>query len=205
MALTAYPFDAQTVSETQYGDLFGAVAQSGIIGSSAGNDFKVTAVGSSMGLSVTSVGGASRAIVRGAAVLMTAAEPITVATSDATARVDLVVLRLNYVANSISPVVLKGTAGSSTPPSPSWGAGGYYDVPLALVAVGGGVTTISAGTLTDIRRFAGPTVGVWATASRPNGGTGGTSRDTARQNAIDLWVQPTAPAHAVGRLWIKTS
>jgi hypothetical protein len=168
MALTAYPFDNQSVTEQQYGDLFGAVAQSGILGAPSANNFLVTAAGSSMVLTVTAVGGASRAIVRGHAVLMTTSEQVTVTAAAATARADLVVLRLDYAANTIGPAVRAGTPGSSTPPAPVWGTGGVYEIPLASVAVGANVTTISAANLVDLRRFSGPTSGVWTTVGRPN-------------------------------------
>lgn len=167
MALTAYPFDNQTVTEQQYGDLFGAVAQSGILGAPSANNFLVTATGSSMGLAVTSVGGASRAIVRGHVVLMTTNEPVIVPTANTSLRADLVVLRLDYAANTIGPAIRTGTPGSATPPSPVWGAGGVYEIPLAAVAVGANVTTISTGNLTDLRCFSGPTSGAWTTAGRP--------------------------------------
>lgn len=148
---------------------------------------------------------------------------------------------------------------------------------LATVAVAANATTISQANVTDLRRWTGPTVGVWSTASRPttplsfghnttlnrweftlngstwqpvgyvdlgtaqvtgtlppanggtgvtslnalrsalglgtatnvpvpvaSGGTGGTDRDTARQNGVDLWLQPASPTHAAGRLWLKT-
>ncbi|UGL61832.1 minor tail protein [Microbacterium phage Franklin22] len=277
MALTAYPFDNQTVSEQQYGDLFGAVAQAGILGNPAANHFLVTATGSTMVLTVTAVGGSSRAILRGHAVLMTANENVTVPAANTQARVDLVVLRLDYGANTIGPAIRTGTAGSSTPPAPVWGVSGVYEIPLATVAVGANVTSINSGNLTDLRRWSGPTTGVWTTASRPNtplsfghnstlgrweftldgtnwspigfvdlnsaqtsgtlpaskggtgqtslndlrsalglgsatnvpvpvasGGTGATTRDGARNTAIDMYVQSTAPSHAVGRLWLKT-
>lgn len=167
MALTAYPFDSQTVSETQYGDLFGAVAQMGIIGSPDSNNFLVTASGSNMSLTVTAVSGASRALLRGHAVLMTANESVTVPASAATARVDLVVLRLDYTANTIAPDVHAGTAGSNVPPAPTWGVGGVYEMPLASVAVSANATTINSGNLTDLRIWTGPTCGVWPTAGRP--------------------------------------
>ncbi|QDH92397.1 hypothetical protein SEA_CELAENA_18 [Microbacterium phage Celaena] len=277
MALTAYPFDGQTVSEQQYGDLFGSVAQSGIIGSPAANHFLVAAGGSNMNLTVTAVSGASRAILRGHAVLMTANETVTVPASATQARVDLVVLRLDYSANTIGPAVRAGTPGSSTPPAPVWGTGGVYEIPLASVAVGANVTTINSGNITDRRRFTGPTVGEWDTVGRPttplslgynstlgrweftldgtvwepvgyvdlssaqvtgtlpvgnggtgqttlaaarnamglgnttgalpvaNGGTGATTRDGVRNTAVDLYLQATAPAHAAGRLWLKTA
>ncbi|UVT31649.1 minor tail protein [Microbacterium phage Kenzers] len=167
MALTAYPFDAQAVTEQQYGDLFGSVAQSGILGAPTANNFKVTAAGSSMALTVTSVSGASRALLRGHALLMTTNETVTVEAANTSARADLVVLRLDYAANSIGPAIRKGTAGNTTPPAPVWGTGGIYEIPLASVLVGANVTTISSGNVTDLRRFTGPTTGVWTTVARP--------------------------------------
>ncbi|QFP94276.1 minor tail protein [Microbacterium phage AnnaLie] len=167
MALTAYPFDAQAVTEQQYGDLFGSVAQSGILGAPTANNFKVTAAGSSMALTVTSVSGASRALLRGHALLMTTNETVTVPAAGTSARADLVVLRLDYAANSIGPAIRQGTAGNTTPPAPVWGTGGIYEIPLASVLVGANVTTISSANVTDLRRFTGPTSGVWTTAARP--------------------------------------
>ncbi|AYN56904.1 tail protein [Microbacterium phage Armstrong] len=277
MALTAYPFDNQSVTEQQYGDLFGAVAQSGVLADPASNHFKVTAAGSDMNVTVTAVGGASRALLRGHAVLMTASEVRAVSPAASQARVDLVVLRLDYSANTIGPAVKAGTPGTSTPPATTWGVSGVYEIPLATIAVGTNVTTINSGNITDLRRFSGPTAGVWTTDGRPavplgfgynttlnrweftlngtdwspigtvdlagtqvsgtlpaskggtgqtslnatrnalgiggntgdpipvaSGGTGATNRDGVRNTAVDLYLQSTAPAHAVGRLWLKT-
>lgn len=167
MAISAYPFDDQDISEAQFGALQGTSIATGIAAAPGTNHFKITATGSNMVLSATAVGGNSLAIVRGHAVVMTTDTTATVAAADATARVDLVVLRLNYATNSITPVILKGTAGSSVPPAPSWGAGGFYDLPLATVAVGGSVLFITQANVTDVRRFSGTTPGAWTTASRP--------------------------------------
>lgn len=247
MALVAYPFDAQDVSEAQFGALQGAALLSGIAGSSAADHFKVTANGSNMTLTITAVGGNSLALVRGHGVTMTANETRAVAAAEAGARVDLVVLRLDYATNTIAPVIVKGTSGSATPPSPSWGAGGFYDLPLAHIAVGAGVLFIAPANVTDIRRFAGYTIGTWFTASRPSGGVavgynksdlrweftldgtawsplgavdltsalvtgalpiskGGTGATTAMAalNALGIYIQPTQPAYAANRVWIKT-
>lgn len=170
MALTAYPFDSQDITEAQYGALFGAIALSGVVGSPASNHFKVTAAGSSMVVSVTSVGAESFAVLRGHAVLMTASENSTVSAASAGARVDRVVLRLDYAANTIAPAIKAGTSGSPTPPAVTWGVGGIYEISLALIAVGAGVTTINNGNITDDRQFAGRTVGAWSTATRPSTG-----------------------------------
>lgn len=170
MALTAYPFDSQNITEAQYGALVGLSMQSGIAGGSAANNFKVTAAGSSMVLTVTAVGSASFAVVRGHGVLMTTNESVTVPAASAGARVDLVVLRLDYATNTIAPAIRQGTSGSSVAPLPVWGVSNQYEIPLAQIAVGAGVTTISTANVTDRRQFLGTQIGAWPTASRPTAG-----------------------------------
>lgn len=168
MTLTAYPFDSQNITEADYGQLIGAGLATGVVGTPTQNHFKVVA-GSGMGLVVTAVSGASLALIRGHAVLMTANEPVTVATASAAARVDLVVLRMDYATNAIAPAIRAGTSGSTTPPSPVWGTGGIYEFPLATVAVNAGVATIVAANIVDKRQYAGSTIGAWPQAQRPTG------------------------------------
>lgn len=170
MALVPYPFDSQDITEAQYGALIGLAMQSGIAGGSAANNFKVTATGSSMVLTVTSVGAASFAVVRGHGVLMTANEAVTVPAASAGARVDLVVLRLDYATNSIAPAIRQGTSGSSVAPLPVWGVSNQYEIPIAQVAVAAGASTISNANITDRRAFLGTQVGAWPTSSRPTSG-----------------------------------
>jgi hypothetical protein len=168
MTLIAYPFDAQNITEADYGQLIGAGLLSGIVGSPTSNNFKVVAT-SGMVLTVTSVSGASLALVRGHACVMTANEALTVAAASAAPRVDLVVLQLDYAANTIKPVIKTGTSGSQTPPSPVWGSGGIYEIALATIAVANGTLTITSAMITDQRSFAGATVGAWQTSRRPAG------------------------------------
>lgn len=167
MAIQSYPFDAQDVSEAQFGALQGSAFATGVAGSPTSDHFRVTANGSNMVLTITTVSSNSQVNIRGHAGVFTANETVSVVAADAGARVDLVVLRLNYATNGITPVVLRGTSGSSTPPSPSWGASGFYDLPLARVAVGGNVLFIAQANVTDVRRFAGFTPGAWPTLNRP--------------------------------------
>lgn len=168
MTLIAYPFDAQNITEADYGQLVGAGLLSGIVAATNSNHFKVVA-GTGMGLVVTAVSGASLALIRGHAVLMTANEPVTVSTASAGARTDLVVLQLDYAANTIKPVIRAGTSGSPTPPTPVWGSAGVYEYPLATVAVAAGATSIVAANITDTRQFAGATIGAWPQGQRPTG------------------------------------
>lgn len=168
MTLIAYPFDAQNITEADYGQLIGASLLSGVVGSPATNHFRVT-TSSGMQLTVTAVSGASLALVRGHALLMTSNELVTVQAADSAARVDLVVLQLNYATNTITPVVRKGTAGSTVAPTPVWGTAGVYEFPLATVAVAGGTSSISASAITDRRQFTGATIGAWPSTQRPTG------------------------------------
>lgn len=168
MTLVAYPFDAQNITEADYGQLVGAGLLSGVVGGSTSNHFKVVA-GSGMGLVVTAVSGASLALIRGHAVLMTANEPLTVTTASAAARVDLAVLQLDYAANTIKPVIRPGTSGSPNPPTPVWGSAGIYEYPLATIAVAAGAVSITAANITDVRQFAGSTIGAWPNGQRPTG------------------------------------
>jgi len=168
MALIAYPFDAQDITEAQYGALIGAGLPSGVVGTPTTNHFKVVAA-SGMNLTVTAVGGASLALIRGHALTMTANETVIVPAASSSARVDLVVLRMDYANNSIIPAVKQGTSGSSTPPAVTWGASGIYEIPLATVAVAGGAVSISNANITDARSYAGSTVGAWTTSQRPTG------------------------------------
>jgi len=246
MALIAYPFDAQNITEADYGALIGAGLASGVVGHPGTNHFKVVA-STGMVLTVTSVGGASLALVRGHACVMTANSSVTVATADVGARADLVVLRMDYAANSIAPAIKKGTSGSPTPPSPTWGVSGIYEIPLAVVAVAASAVSINNGNITDARSFAGSTVGAWTTDQRPTGkpaigynltaaaweasldgvtwvtislathtldshpgsplsiGKGGTGASTSldAQKNLEIYAQSSAPAHALGRIWIK--
>lgn len=167
MAIVSYPFEAQDITEAQYGALQGSGFTTGIVAAPTANDFKVTATGSNMILTVTAVGANSVALLRGHLVQLTANTTVTLAAAEAGARVDLVVLRLDYATNSIAPVILKGTSGSATAPSPSWGAGGFYDLPLARVFVGANVVLVSNTQVADQRRFTGPTIGSWYNESRP--------------------------------------
>lgn len=168
MALIAYPFDSQNITEADYGALIGAGLLTGVVGTPTTNHFKVVA-SSGMVLTVTAVSGASLALVRGHAVTMTANESVTIAAADTAARVDLVVLQLNYATNVIAPVVKRGTAGSTNPPAVVWGAAGIYEFPLAQIAVGAGVAAIAAAAITDRRQYAGTTIGAWPQTQRPTG------------------------------------
>ncbi|WJN62648.1 minor tail protein [Streptomyces phage phiScoe10] len=162
MAQSSYPFDAQSVTESQYSQFFRELQDNGVASSSSASDLKVASAGTNMTLTVQP----GMAIVRGHAYSSTAVENLTIAAADTAARTDRVVLRLDPTANSITLYVLKGAAGGGVPALTQTDTG-TYELCLANVAVGANVTSISAASVTDQRRFIGSRIGSWSTALRP--------------------------------------
>ncbi|MFF4054604.1 tail fiber domain-containing protein [Streptomyces sp. NPDC001708] len=163
MAITSYPFDAQSITETDYSRLFREFQSTGVADGVGGSAFSVFADGTGMTVKVN----AGFAIVRGHAIYSTATEVLTVAASNTSSRVDRVVLRLDPAANSITLAVKTGTTGSSTPPVLTQTDTGTYEFGLATVTVGANVTSISAASVQGERQFLGNTVGGWTTGTRP--------------------------------------
>ncbi|AFV51346.1 tail protein [Streptomyces phage phiCAM] len=106
------------------------------------------------------------AIVRGHFYNNDSIATLTIAAADTAARTDRVVLRLDPAANSIVLAVIKGTAGGGTPALTQTDTG-IYELCLANIAVGPSVTSISAASVTDQRRWVGSRIGSWSTALRP--------------------------------------
>ncbi|WLW38574.1 tail protein [Streptomyces phage Verabelle] len=161
MAQTSYPFDNSVVNETQYSAYFKELQDSGVVGSSNSTALKVTSAGTNMTLSVA----VGAAVVRGHFYNSDAVTSLTVAAADTTARTDLVVLRLDPVANSIVLTVLKGPAGGTATPTQT--LTDKYDLPLASISVGASATNIPAANVTDVRSWVGNRVRSWATSTRP--------------------------------------
>ncbi|USH45861.1 minor tail protein [Streptomyces phage VieEnRose] len=162
MAQSSYPFDGQATTESQFSQFFRQLQDTGVASSASATDLKVSADSSGMNVAVQP----GFAIVRGHAYLSTAAETVTIPAADSSARIDIVVLRLDPTANSITLEVVKGTAGAGAP-SLTQTDTDTYEFALASVAVGANVTTISPANVTDLRRFTGQRLGVWANDSRP--------------------------------------
>ncbi|ATE85204.1 hypothetical protein SEA_ESPERER_24 [Streptomyces phage Esperer] len=162
MAQSSYPFDGQTVSETQYSQFFRELQDNGVASSSTANDLEVSADSSGMNVKVQP----GTAIIRGHAYTSTAIETLTIAAADTSSRTDRIVLRLDPAANSIVLAVIKGTAGGGVPSLTQTDTGIYESV-LANVSVGANVTTITPSDVTDQRRFVGSRIGSWSTALRP--------------------------------------
>lgn len=157
MAITSWPFDGQTVTETEFSQWANMLHSSGV---NASTDFTVTA--DSSGMNVSSAAGLG--LVRGHAAYDTAPEVLTIETADTSARIDRVVLELDpslTVPATIVRKIVKGTPGAGAP-ALTQTVGGVFQFPLAQVAVGAGVVTITAGNVTDERVLLEKEV-TWAT------------------------------------------
>lgn len=164
MTQTAWPFDNADTTEGQFSQLFRRLQSTGVSGSPATTDLKVT--GDSTGMNVKVAIG--YALVRGHAYKSDAITTLTIGAATASPRIDLVVLRLDPTANSIVLAVVAGTpAASPSTPTLTQTDEGTYEVAIGQVAVGASVSTISAANVSDIRPFLGTQFGRWTTATRP--------------------------------------
>lgn len=187
MTLTAFPFDAQSVSETNYSRLFRELQSSGVAedGANVNGAFKATVTGTNMNITLA----AGFAIVRGHALYSDANYVVAAAASGAATRIDRVVLRLDPSTNSITPTVLTGVAGSGSPAALTQTDTGIYDEPLWKVTVSTGATGLVAANLEDERRVLDRGVGVWK-----NDGLRPTSPRTGRmgfnigQGRFEFWT-----------------
>lgn len=193
MAQTSWPFDNADTTEGQFSQLFRRLQNSGVSGSPATTDVKVT--GDSTGMNVKVAAG--YAIVRGHAYYNSSQVTLTIGTASASPRIDSVVLRLDPTANTIVLAVVAGTpAASPVAPTLTQTDEGTYELAIAQVAVGASVSTISAGNVTDVRPFLGTQFGRWTTATRPTSplvGTAGFNTTTATPEYWDgsAWVSFT--------------
>ncbi len=161
MTQTSFPFEGLDTTETQF-SRWARHFNSGVNDVPTGDAVEVS-VGT--GLAVDVEGG--EAMVRGHYYISDATESLALATADATNdRVDLVVLKLDPVANSIVLAVKTGApAGSPVAPTPVQTDAGIFEQPVAevLVPANSGVPT----TITDRREFMGTRLGSWSTDGRP--------------------------------------
>lgn len=163
MAVTSYPFDTQSTTETQYSALFRELQDSGVVDTATGAGFAVSADGGGMRVFVQ----AGYAIVRGHAVQSTAVETVAIDPADGVGRFDRIVLRLDPTQNSILIRVVRGTPGGGIPPLTQTDTG-VYELPLARVTVGANTVSVISTGVVEERPFVGHRVGVWKNdAGRP--------------------------------------
>lgn len=157
MTITYYPFDAgagSSVTEAQWMKMMRGLINTGVFRTGRSNvDLNLFEVfGDSSGMQVKVKSGA--AFIEGFFVESDAQEVLTIATADATnPRKDLVVLKLDRTANTITLTKLTGTpAVSPTTPTPTQNDT-TWELPLAVVTVDALAATIAAGKVADARAF----------------------------------------------------
>ena len=187
MAQASFPFENVDTTEAQYSALFTNLQETGVKGVPGDTNLLVT--GDSSGMQVRVAAG--EAFVRGFYYQNTSQATVTVATAPTTgqSRIDSIVLTLDTTANSILLAVVQGTAavtGSQVAPTLTQTTTGIYQLLLANVLVTGGVSTITAGNVTDIRTFMSGRFGIWTTVTRP---TTLTANQTIGYNSTLGWVE----------------
>lgn len=152
MAQTAWPFENIDTTETQFSQWARNIGEGVIVG----KGLELAPVGDSSGMNIKVKTG--QALVRGHFYDNSAQETVTIATANVSnPRIDVVVLRLNPTANTITLTVITGTAAASpTAPSITQTDSGLYDLRIASVYVPAAATTISPSNVTDLRTFFTP-------------------------------------------------
>jgi len=153
MAITSFPFDSTSSYEAQWtlmarlwredGPCYGLLNVWEVYGDSSGMQVKVKS---------------GIAWIKGHYVSNSAEVIKSIAASDPTnPRIDRVILRLSWTSNTITLEVLTGTpAGSPSAPALTQSEGTTWEISLAQVYVGAGVSTITAGNVTDERNITYP-------------------------------------------------
>lgn len=193
MTQTSYPFDSTDTTEAQYSQLFRRLNSTGVSGNPSTTDLKVTANSSGMNVSVA----AGYAIVRGHFYKSDASVSLSIGASSSNPRKDLIVLKLDPTANSITLVVKAGTAGASpSDPTLTQTDEAVWEFPIARVNVPANATTIAAGNVDDLRQFYGAPFGKWTTAQRPSSPDLGQAGFNISTSVAELWN---------GSAWVEIS
>ena len=165
MTQTSWPFENVDTTETQYSYLFDRLKTSGVAGFPTDTALKVTAPGGTMTVNTA----AGFAIVRGFMYWSDAVVTNTISASSSNPRIDLIILRLDPVANSIVQAVKTGTpAASPSAPSLYQDATGTYEIEIGRVTVPALATSIASSNVKDTRNCLSQGVGIWTEDSRPN-------------------------------------
>lgn len=162
MANSAFPFETQDTSETQYSYILRELQEPGVIGTPGDTNLKVIP-GTGLQVKVQ----AGRGLARGVMIHATDDEnPLTIGTPSAATRVDRIVVRINPATDSAVFAVLPGTSGSATPAALTQTDTGVFEYPLAKVTVAPGAASISASNIVDERPRLSARVGQWTTDTR---------------------------------------
>lgn len=160
MTVAGYPFETDDTTETQYSRILRETQDDGVA-ASQGSGLTPSIPGGNMRVNIAdgTLWGAGRLIeVTGGA------EFVTLPT-DAAARTYFIVGRWNMTANTVALGYVQGAAGGALPALTQTDV--LYEVLIAQVAVTAGAAALTAGMLTDQRRYTGHRFGIWTTGTRP--------------------------------------
>jgi hypothetical protein len=165
VALTAYPFDGQTITEHDYSHLFSAIGGSGIVPTQDDAALQVEVAPGTMNVTVR----AGDAIVRGYYVRSTSSLTVTLPAAAATyTRIDSIVLAVNIATNSVSIYAAQGNP-DGTPPTLAtdpWAT--TFELNLGNVHVPANVGTLPADAVhLETRQQLDRNIGFWTNESRP--------------------------------------
>jgi hypothetical protein len=166
MAEVSFPFENVDVSETQFGQWASNFQDYGVKGVPGDSNLLVS--GDNSGLQVRVAAG--EAFVRGHYYQNTAQATVALTTAGANTRIDAIVLELDLTTNGVTLKAVPGTAVPSSPVAPALTqtTSGIYQLLLAYVTIPNNTTSITAGMVTDLRKFMGQRVGIWTTVTRPS-------------------------------------
>lgn len=143
MAFNGVGFEG-TVGEAEFADMLGAVGEHGIMGTFNGSAFSATRVAGARQMLIVA-GKCYAPGVRGELTVDTATTASS-ANSSGNPRIDLVVARFNWSANTVTLVTLEGTpAANPSPPAMTQTPGTTFDVPIrqSVLASGAGEYTVA--------------------------------------------------------------
>lgn len=194
VTLTSYPFDTESVSESQWGQMAQLWRGDGVVGGAL-NELAVSGYSGGMNVHVES----GRCWIQGYFGENPTQQTLAISPADPTnPRVDRVVLRMDLVNNRIVLDVVTGSpAGSPSAPALTR-TGTVWELSLAQVAVAAGATSIAAGNVTDERNsqvFEGAnTTGVcgYAYSASPHARCKSTTRPTKWPVGATLYEEDTS-------------
>ncbi len=163
-ALQAYPFDSVDTTETQFGKLFGLLQDDGIADLPTSSSGQVTAGG---GLTLN-VAAFAAAYLSGGVCALPAPATVALDAAAAQTRIDRVVIRFDWTANTAVVDRLTGVPGAGAPKTLTQTRGGIYEISLARITVAAGAVNLSSANIVDEREFTSQRVLVYATGNRPD-------------------------------------
>jgi len=165
MAEQSFPFENIDTTESQFSQWARNFQSTGIKGTPVGTELKVSAAGTDLNISVAS----GQSFVRGHYYINTASKTLAVTSAGVNTRIDIVVVELDPVANTIITKIVEGTAVSSSPVAPTLTQTdtGTYQLPIAVITIPNSTIAITNEMIADVRTFMSHDIGLWTTSTRP--------------------------------------